>query len=119
MKAYLPIPVFGKHVLIVEDEFPIAQSLSRDLAAMGGVIVGFAPNNAQARSILGTKVRVDLAIVDWELGNETSVAIVQSLSDRGTTVVLTTGHASKRLPGEFQNLACLTKPYDVTSSFAK
>lgn len=115
----LPIPVSGKRVLIVEDEFPIAQDLSEELAAKGASIVGFARSPEDALRILGSRTDVDMAIVDWHIDRKACEAVVQSLREQGTDVVLTTSYPAEFLPSEFRRLPCLVKPYDPSASFVE
>jgi DNA-binding LytR/AlgR family response regulator len=54
----------GRRVLIVEDEFFVADDLAQAVAQLGGEIVGPVPTCEEALILLSTAERIDIAVLD-------------------------------------------------------
>jgi DNA-binding response OmpR family regulator len=96
-------------VLIVEDEFFIALDIGQQLADAGFEVVGPAPSVAKAMK-LEADPGCDVAILDVNLGGETSEPVAQKLRESGKPFVVLSGYASdNRLPW-FGDAQVLVKP---------
>src|SRR5215217_5741555 len=96
-------------VLIVEDEWLIARDYISVIHGRGHTIVGPASTVASALSLLETE-RVDVVVLDFQLGGQTSAAIVDKLNADSIPFLVVTGHAASDLPREFASGAMLAKP---------
>ena len=100
----------GMRVLVVEDSFLIAWSLRRILTELGCRVVGPVSTVAQAMRLIEER-GCDAAILDVNLGTETSLPIAETLSARSTPFFFVTGYASPALSAhEFQAQRRLRKP---------
>lgn len=93
-------------VLIVEDEFFIALDIDRQLTDAGFEVAGPAPSVAKA---LAAEPGCDVAILDVNLGGETSEAVAHKLRESGKPFVVLSGYSDTRLPW-FGTAPMLSKP---------
>ncbi len=96
-------------VLIVEDEFLIAQDLQRIVEAAGAEVVVLANSIAGVHQILETGLRVDVCVLDVQLKGEVSLPVIDDLTKRGTACVLVTGYADA---GDDDALIVVRKPFE-------
>lgn len=109
----------GRRVLVVEDQMLIAMALEEELAEAGLVVAGVAAQVAAAMDLLGRETP-DLAVLDLNLGAETSIPVAQELRARGVPFVFATGYGSGfTLPEELSDAAVVNKPYDVADILRK
>jgi CheY-like chemotaxis protein len=103
----------GKHVLVVEDEFLIAESMCLDLENAGAIVVGPVPTVGRALSLLQSR-QVDAALLDIKLNEETSISIVNDLSRRAIPYVFVSNINPSELPPRFRD-ALVGKPAEITT----
>lgn len=97
-------------VLVVEDSYLIACSLRRILSDLGCRVVGPAASVEQALRVI-ERDGCDAAILDINLGKETSLPIAEILLERSTPFFFVTGYTSPALAGiEFKSRRRLRKP---------
>ncbi len=89
----------GLRILVVEDSFLAASSLSRLLERLGCTVVGPAPTVTDALRLISERP-FDAAILDINLGSETAEPIAAELDRRGTPFLFVTGYNSPRLLSE-------------------
>jgi light-regulated signal transduction histidine kinase (bacteriophytochrome) len=103
----------GKHVLLIEDSMLIALNAEDALRALGAATVSVAPSAAAAERLIDSGP-VDLAVLDFNLGNETSLPIAERLVGLGTPVVMATGYGTELdLPASLKAVPVVAKPYDI------
>jgi CheY-like chemotaxis protein len=103
----------GKHVLVVEDEFLIAETTCMDLEECGAIVVGPVPTVARAQSLLQTR-QVDAALLDIKLNEETSISMVNELQRRAIPFVFVSNINASELPPRFRDFL-VGKPADMTT----
>ncbi len=96
-------------MLVVEDQFLVADEMHRTVKAMGGEVIGPARNLETAMEMLGHETP-DLALLDINLKDEKVFPIARELSRRKVTYIFTTGYETWTLPPEFQGDPHLEKP---------
>lgn len=100
----------GMRVLVVEDSFLIAWSMRRILTELGCRVVGPVATVAQALRLIDER-GCDAAILDVNLGTETSIPVAKTLLARATPFFFVTGYASPALAAiEFKSRRRLRKP---------
>lgn len=111
-------PLPGAHhpedVLVVEDSMIIALDTEENLKRLGVRSVRLASSVREALDAIDAAVP-DLAIIDFNLGAESSAPVAAALSKRGVPFLLATGYAE--LSGEIEMLGAkgvLRKPYGQT-----
>lgn len=101
------------HVLLVEDSMIIALDTEDSLRQIGVAIVNVAGSVASAMSVV-EKDPPDMAILDYNLGSETSDAVADALRSRGIPFFLATGYGD--MGDRMQDsgaMGVLKKPYDM------
>jgi CheY-like chemotaxis protein len=103
-------PLQGVRILVVEDEALIAEDLRETLETAGCVVVGPCPQvrEAVAEALGG---RIDGAILDRNLKNQSSEPVAEALRRRGVPFVVVSGYADTGLPEHFSDVPLLAKPF--------
>ena len=105
----------GKHrsgsarVLVVEDEALVAAEISQILRNAGFQVVGPAGRVEKALHLLN-EVGCDAAVLDIQLGGETSELIACVLAARGTPFITVSGYSQDQQPRGFAGVTFLAKP---------
>jgi DNA-binding response OmpR family regulator len=99
----------GISVLLVEDEFLIAEEYEEALQAIGVRSVVRAGNIARA-AVAIANVTFDGAVVDIGLGNEKADGLIRSLRGIRTPVLIVTAFSPGKLALDLQELPVLIKP---------
>ena len=110
----------GRRILVVEDDYMIAQDVADRLEREGADVIGPAPSVAAGLQLI-EKGGVDAAILDVNLGQKNSFPIAQELQARGVPFLFSTGYNSADIPSEWQHVAVSMKPLrivDVTKLLA-
>jgi CheY-like chemotaxis protein len=100
----------GKKVLIVEDEALITMLFEDILEDFACQVVGPAMNVRQALE-LAQSAEIDVAILDVNLGGESSFPVAALLRSREVPLVFSSGYGSQGLPPEWQDRPTLPKPF--------
>jgi len=99
-------------VLVVEDDYLLADELDRTLTERGFHVIGPASNLGTARYLLADN-RIDVACLDVRLaGEETSMPLAQSLAALGIPFLFLTGYPVAYLPLAMRDRPKLEKPVD-------
>lgn len=106
--------ITGKRILVVEDDYRLANALCADLRQHGVVVVGPAPTPFYAMQLLGRR-GVDGAVLDVRLHGKTVFGLADELCRRGTPILFATANDEDVMPERFQGRPRITKPYDPES----
>jgi DNA-binding response OmpR family regulator len=101
--------MMGSRVLIVEDEFFIALDMGQQLADAGFDVVGPAPSVAKALSLVAEQ-GCDVAVLDVNLGGETSEPVARRLRESDKPFVVLSGYATDNKLPWFGGATVLSKP---------
>ncbi|TPL87282.1 response regulator [Mesorhizobium sp. B2-3-12] len=96
-------------VLVVEDEWLIAEDVASDLRAAGYPVVGPVSSVAAALRLVEAD-KVDMALLDIQLNGETSLPVAEILMARGTPFAFVTGFGERDVPAPFRNCKFVAKP---------
>ena len=97
-------------ILIVEDDYLIAQNLEDELTEAGFSVLGPAGSVSDAMAIIDEGGQPDAAILDVNLGDETSFSLADMLAIAGIPFVFATGYGAEFLPEKFAGRPVVTKP---------
>ena len=100
----------GLKILVVEDEGIIAMLLEDMLSELGHDMVASAGNVDDARAHASSH-EFDLAILDVNLGRESSFPLAADFNAKGIPFILSTGYG--RLGAEWGEDVILQKPFEV------
>lgn len=103
--------LLGKRILLVEDEFLVADLAEGILQDLGVEVVGPAYTLASGLD-LAREAEVDAAVLDVNLNGERSDAIAEVLSAGGVPHMFVTGYGQAGLSCEGAKV--LDKPYEAT-----
>ena len=106
---HIPLATAGPRVLVVEDEAVVAVEIVQVLRTAGFEVVGPARAVAQALQLING-VGCDAAVLDINLGTETSEPIALRLRDRGTPFVTVSGYSREQQSPVFSDAPKLAKP---------
>jgi DNA-binding response OmpR family regulator len=100
----------GKKILIVEDNFLIAQDLRDMMREAGCAICGPAPSSAIALALLRDEMP-DGVLLDVGLRDTDASPVARELVVRGVPFLLVTAYERGQLPELLRERPCLSKPY--------
>jgi len=96
-------------VLIVEDEWLIADDYAMTLREAGCSIVGPCASVKAALAAIG-RHPIQAALLDVELFDERSFPVAERLKELGIPFAFVTGHAERELPYALRGSEVLSKP---------
>jgi len=105
--------IAGRHILIVEDEFFVADSLKMYLESLDAVVIGPAASVDAAIELVATSDRLDWAVLDINLRGKKAYPVAEALSARGVPFVFMTGYGADSIPEPFASAPRCTKPFEI------
>ena len=99
----------GLSVLVLEDNFYIADESKRTLEKAGARVLGPCSDLADTLEALQAE-RPDCALVDVNLGDGPTFAPARALAAAGVQIVLMTGYDAAIIPADLKDTLCLQKP---------
>ncbi|HVI28590.1 response regulator [Hansschlegelia sp.] len=99
----------GRYVLVVEDEWLIADAVAHQLSGAGFEVVGPVPTLAKARRLLETST-IDAAVLDLRLADEATYPLAAELAGRSIPFLFLTGHNREDIDPAFRGRPCIGKP---------
>ena len=106
-------PLTDRRVLVVEDEYFIADEIRLGLVDLGAEVLGPFADVQQASAFLRTGTPIDAALLDINLRSEMVFPLARALRSRGIPVVFTTGYGKGAIGPEFRNIELWQKPLDL------
>jgi DNA-binding response OmpR family regulator len=108
----------GMRVLVVEDNFLVADTICDVLSEQGCEVVGPAPS-LERGSRLSQQEGLDGAVLDVNLGVELSFPIASTLAERGIPFLFLTGYDDLSvMPEQFRAVQRVLKPFDFNDLVA-
>jgi two-component SAPR family response regulator len=104
------LPLAGRFVLVVEDNYLVAMDEQDWLKAAGARVVGPASNADHAFALLDAR-KIDSAIIDINLGDGPVYEIADRLAQLGVPFVFATGYDESAISLWFRNRPRLQKPF--------
>lgn len=101
----------GTSILIVEDEYFLAEDLRDDLTRAGAKVLQPVGNIDRARDVVRSGERIDAAVLDINLDGEMVFPIADALRERGIPFVFATGYDRSVLPERFLDTPRVEKPF--------
>lgn len=104
-------------VLVVEDEPLIGLDITETLREAGYDVVGPFRVVAPAVHSLACQ-RVAAAVIDLNLGTDTTRPLAAALASRGIPFIWLTGYGRDALPREYRDRPLISKPFDAATLLA-
>jgi len=102
----------GCRVLLVEDEYFLADDLCRALERCGAEVIGPVPTLDRALPLAETE-SLTCAVLDINLRGESGLRVAETLQRRNVPFVYSTGYSRTSVPEALKGAAHLEKPFRV------
>ena len=102
----------GRRVLIVEDEYFLADDLSQAVAQLEAEVLGPVATCEDAFDLLSTGEQIDLAVLDINLEGEAVFPFADTLIEQGVPFLFATGYDQASVPARYQHVPRWEKPFD-------
>lgn len=99
----------GLSVLVIEDDFYLADDTSRALIEAGAKVIGPYSRFADAADALEASIP-DCAVLDINLGRGPDFTTARVLQKQGIRLLFVTGYDHAVIPPELSDVVCLQKP---------
>lgn len=100
----------GRCVLVVEDDWFLAETICQELAESGAEVLGPAPSVNDALALLDQHGVPDAAVLDVELSDGLSFPVAEALRAEQVPVVFATGRAFHEVQKVYPDVPCVEKP---------
>ena len=100
-------------VLVVEDEYMLADELEMELLDAGAIVLGPVGTIEDAVDLIRSKDEIDGAILDVNLGGEMIFPVADLLIERGVPLVFTTGYDASIIPSHLKHVVRCEKPINI------
>jgi CheY-like chemotaxis protein len=106
-----PLPFERCTVLVVEDEYLIADDLAALLRESGAEVLGPAYSLPMATRLASETERIDGAVLDIDLRGVTVFPLADNLRERGVPILFLTGGGDFGIPDQYSTTARCDKPF--------
>jgi len=110
-------PLHGHRILIVEDDFLLADEIETALRSLGAEIVGPASNESDALELIALSA-VTEAIVDINLGSGVKFDLADQLSGQGIPFPFASGYDQSVVPTRHASVPFYQKPIAIEALVA-
>jgi CheY-like chemotaxis protein len=111
MNGHPPPSLSGRRILVVEDEFFVADDLVQALTRLGAEVLGPVATREEAFDLLSTGERIDLAVLDINLQGESVFPVADTLVEQGVPFLFATGYDQSAIPVQYQQVPRWEKPF--------
>lgn len=102
----------GRHILVVEDDYFVADDLAATLEAAGAKVVGPAASMSVALGLIDQTDRIDGAVLDINLKGEMAYPVADALQERSVPFVFATGYDRQTIPARYAHVSVCEKPFE-------
>ena len=103
----------GLRLLVVEDDYFLADEMARALSARGAEVVGPVGGVDDALDLIGSEVPLHGAVLDLNLQGEQAYPVADLLAERNVPFVFATGYDASAIPARFAGVKRYEKPVDA------
>ncbi|WP_232630296.1 response regulator [Methylobacterium sp. Leaf118] len=104
----------GRTVLVVEDEYFIADDMRRVFERNGAQVLGPVGSVDDALAVISESPRIDGAILDINLRETMVFPVAEALRARGVPFVFATGYEETAIPPHLRDAVHCEKPVEAT-----
>ncbi|WP_115050738.1 response regulator [Xanthomonas arboricola] len=105
-------PLNGLRILVVEDDYLLAESLNDLLVEAGVCVLGPVGNVPEALSLVTSGQTIDGALLDVNVRGQPVFPVADALLARGVPFSFCSGYDRYTLPPRFAHLSYCMKPYN-------
>lgn len=103
----------AKTLLVVEDDYLVAQEMAQLLRASGAEVAGPVPSVDKALALIEATPQLDGAVLDVNLDGELVYAVADALLSRGVPFLFVTGYDRATIPARYARVGCCEKPVEI------
>lgn len=103
----------GQRVMVVEDEYLIADDVRHALETAGATVLGPVPSVKAALDLLGSATSPNAVVLDLNLGGTMAYSVADALASQGVPFLFTTGYDQAALPERHAAVRRLQKPVEA------
>jgi DNA-binding response OmpR family regulator len=103
--------VRGSRILVVEDEYLLADDLYHTLTDAGAEVLGPIASVEDATAFIAREPSIDAAVLDVNLRGEMVFPVADALRERGVPFAFATGYDEWALPERFAKAPRVEKPF--------
>ena len=107
-----PRNLCGRKVLLVEDDYFIAQDMRSMFESKGAQVLGPVASVDTALAIVESEPEIDAALLDINLRDVMVFPVADALNARGVPFVFATGYEKATIPERFADVQHCEKPVD-------
>lgn len=100
----------GRKILVVEDDYFLADELREQLEDQGATCIGPAPSVKRALTLV-SEPKLEGAVLDVNLRGERVYSVADELEARGVPFIFVTGYDREELPPRFADAPICSKPF--------
>ncbi|MCK1733506.1 response regulator [Bradyrhizobium sp. 138] len=108
-------PLTGRRILVVEDEYFLADDIGNALRTLGAEIAGPVGHIEDAAEMLRNGGALDAAVLDVNIRAAPIFPIARELRARQVPFVFTTGYDRISIETEFRDVPLWEKPFNVVA----
>ncbi len=105
------MPLYGKTILVAEDDYLIAADLFEAIESGRGKIGKHVTTVRGAHEVLSASTDFDGAVLDLKLLNGLATSVAERLHGAGVPFILLTGYHEEFVPAALQGVPYLAKPF--------
>ena len=102
----------GQRVLLVEDDYCIADEMRRILSSRGAEILGPVATVERALALLASNPAIDAAVLDVNLRDVMVFPVADALTTRGVPYIFATGYDGAVIPARYAHVQRCEKPVE-------
>ena len=110
-----PLPLDGRKILLVEDEYLIAEDVAAVLREAGGEVIGPASSLPMAVRLTEQSALIDAAVLNIDLQGVAVYPLADELLGRGVPFLFLTGYGEDQIPDNYSGIRCCNKPVSAGS----
>jgi DNA-binding response OmpR family regulator len=103
----------GHRILVIEDDYFLADECNRKLRAAGAAVLGPVPSVEAALELLGSNDAPDLVLLDVNLGGQMAYPVADALVAKKIPFLFMTGYDQSSLPERFAAIHRVEKPFEA------
>lgn len=111
-------PLSGCRILVVEDEYLLADELRRALEGAGATVIGPIGHLPTAMARARAEHAIDAAVLDLNLGGAEVFPLAELLAERGVPMIFSTGYDAVSVPPRFAHVTACLKPVSLPAVIA-
>ena len=109
----MPNALAGRRVLLVEDEYFIADELQRKFEESGAEVLGPVATVERALDLIASTPQIDGAVLDVNLRDVMVYPVADALQARGVPFVFATGYEKITIPARYAGVRHCEKPFEA------